>query len=71
MENLLPISVIILRVRCPMIHKDLPIYSHSVPEGQEMLSCVNFPIGQRYTEAQKTLTKNFGQPHMVVGTHMR
>ena len=34
-------------------------------------SCVNLPIGQRYSEAWKTLSKNFGQPHMVVGAHMR
>ena len=34
-------------------------------------SCVNLPVGQRYEEAWKTLTKNFGQPHMVADAHLR
>ena len=34
-------------------------------------SCVNLPIGQRYSEAWKTLSKNFGQPHMVADAHMK
>lgn len=32
-------------------------------------SCVNLPADQRYEEAWKTLTKNFGQPHMVAYAH--
>lgn len=36
-----------------------------------IISFVTLPIGQRYTEARKTLSKNFGQPHMVAGAHMR
>ena len=34
-------------------------------------SCVNLPVGQRYSEAWKTLSKNFGQPHMVADAHMK
>ena len=34
-------------------------------------SCVNLPVGQRYEEDWKTLTKNFGQPHMVADAHLR
>ena len=34
-------------------------------------SCVNLPVGQGYEEAWKTLTKNFGQPHMVADAHLR
>ena len=34
-------------------------------------SCVNLPTGQRYGEAWKTLSKNFGQPHMVADAHMK
>lgn len=37
MENLLPISVTILRVRCLTICKDLPVYSRSVSEKQEII----------------------------------
>ena len=34
-------------------------------------SCVNLPVGQRYSEAWKTLSKNFGQPYMVADAHMK
>ena len=34
-------------------------------------SCVNLPIGQRYNEAWKTLSKNFRQPHMVADAQMK
>ena len=34
-------------------------------------SCVNLPIGQRYGKAWKTLSKNFGQPHMVANAHIK
>ena len=34
-------------------------------------SCVNLSVGQRYSEAWKTLSKNFGQPHMVADAHMK
>jgi len=34
-------------------------------------SCVNLPTGQRYGEAWETLSKNFGQPHMVADAHMK
>ena len=34
-------------------------------------SCVNLPVGQRYSEAWKTLSKNFGQPHVVADAHMK
>ena len=34
-------------------------------------SCVNLPVGHRYSEAWKTLSKNFGQPHMVADAHMK
>ena len=34
-------------------------------------SCVNLPVGQRYSEAWKTLSKNFGQPHMVADALMK
>ena len=33
-------------------------------------SCVDLPVGQRYSEAWKTLSKNFAQPHMVADAHM-
>ena len=35
-----------------------------------MKSCVNLPVVQRYQEAWKTLTKNFGQPRMVADAHL-
>ena len=34
-------------------------------------SCLNLPEGERNQEAWKTLTKNFGQPHMVSNAHLR
>ena len=34
-------------------------------------SCVNLPLGHRYSEAWKTLHENFGQPHMIVEAHMK
>ena len=34
-------------------------------------SYVNLPVGQRYSEAWKTLSKNFGQPHMVADAHKK
>ena len=34
-------------------------------------SCVNLPVGQRYSEAWNTLHENFGQPHMIVEAHMK
>ena len=34
-------------------------------------SCVNLPVGQRYSEACRTLRENFGQPHMIVEAHMK
>ena len=34
-------------------------------------SCVNLPVGQRYSDAWKTLSKNFGQPHMVADGLMK
>lgn len=34
-------------------------------------SCVNLPVGQRYTEACRTLQANFGQSHMIVEAHVR
>ena len=34
-------------------------------------SCVNLPVGHRYSEAWKTLHENFGQPHMIVEAHMK
>jgi len=34
-------------------------------------SCVNLPVGQRYSEAWRTLRENFGQPHMIVKAHMK
>ena len=34
-------------------------------------SCVNLPVGHRYSEAWKTLHENFGQSHMIVEAHMK
>lgn len=34
-------------------------------------SCVNLSVGQRYSEAWKTLSKNFGQPEMVANARMK
>jgi len=34
-------------------------------------SCDNLPVGQRYSEAWRTLSKNFGQPHMVADAHIK
>ena len=34
-------------------------------------SCVNLPVGQKYSEACRTLRENFGQPHMIVEAHMK
>ena len=34
-------------------------------------SCVNLTVGERYTEAWRTLSENFGQPHMIVEAHMK
>ena len=34
-------------------------------------TCVNLPVGKRYSEAWKTLSKNFGQPHMVADAHLK
>ena len=34
-------------------------------------SCVNLPVGSRYSEACRTLRQNFGQPHMIVEAHMK
>ena len=34
-------------------------------------SCVNLPVGYRYSEAWKTLHENFGQSHMIVEAHMK
>ena len=34
-------------------------------------SCVNLPVGQRYSEAWKTLSKKFGQPQMVANARMK
>ena len=34
-------------------------------------SCVNLPVGQRYSEAWKALSNNFGQAHMVADAHMK
>ena len=28
-------------------------------------------MGERYTEAWRTLSENFGQPHMIVKAHMK
>ena len=33
-------------------------------------SCVNLPVGSRYSEACRTLRQNCGQPHMIVEAHM-
>ena len=32
---------------------------------------MNLPVGQRYTEACRTLRENFGQCHMIVEAHVR
>ena len=34
-------------------------------------SCVNLPVGCRYSGAWNTLRDNFGRPHMVVKAHMK
>ena len=34
-------------------------------------SCVNLPVGYKYSEAWKTLHENFGQPHMIVEAQMK
>ena len=34
-------------------------------------SCVNLTVGERYTEAWRTLSETFGQPHMIVEVHMK
>ena len=34
-------------------------------------SCVNLTASERYTEAWRTLSENFGQPHMIVEAHMK
>ena len=34
-------------------------------------SCLNLPVGQRYSEAWETLLKNFDQPHIVADTHLK
>ena len=34
-------------------------------------SCVNLLVGQRYTEACRTLRENFGQSHIIVEAHVR
>ena len=34
-------------------------------------SYVNLPVGQRYSEACRTLRVDFGQPHMIVEAHMK
>ena len=34
-------------------------------------SCVNLTVDERYTEAWRTLSENFGQPHMIVEAHMK
>ena len=34
-------------------------------------SCVNLRVGERYTVAWRTLSENFGHPHMIVEAHMK
>ncbi|XP_068720528.1 uncharacterized protein [Montipora capricornis] len=34
-------------------------------------TCVNLPVGHRYSEAWRTLHENFGQSHMIVEAHMK
>jgi len=72
MVSLLPISVKILKARWPMIHRLTRLLAQCVGKARDAIkSCVNLPVGQRYNAAWKTLLKNFGQPHMVAGAHMR
>ena len=66
------ISGITLKAKFPMILRGLPVNLHSVGRAKDAIkSCVNLPVGQRYSEAWKTLSKNFGQPHMVADAHMK
>ena len=34
-------------------------------------SCVNLDVTERYKEAMDCLLENFGQPHLIVGAHMK
>ena len=34
-------------------------------------SCVNLTVGEKYTEAWRTFSENFGQPHRIVEAHMK
>ena len=61
-----------MKAKFPMILRGLPVNLHSVGKAKDAIkSCVNLPVGQRYSEAWKTLSKNFGQPHMVADAHMK
>lgn len=56
-----------------MSPKDLPVCLRNVLGGakEAIRSCLNLSVGQRYTEACRTLRENFGQSHMIVEAHMR
>ncbi|XP_015754718.1 PREDICTED: uncharacterized protein LOC107334301 [Acropora digitifera] len=49
-----------------------PLLAQCIGKAREAIrSCVNLPVGHRYSVAWKTLNENFGQSHMIVKAHMK